>query len=271
PFRHGDRSENVWDARVTLATIGQCSQLGGKLGGGSQMKAEIAIVIPTWQESGTVLACLQQFERQALPFEVIVSDGGSPDGTEAIALNYLKSCPYSLDVAVSPERGRAAQMNWGATQTTADILLFLHADSRLPVDGLQAIRDVLADAEAIGGRFQVRLDATEWPYSAISWGINARSRLTGLFTGDMGIFIRRSVLEQLGGFPAQVLLEDLEMSKRMQRAGRVAFLSSEMTTSSRRWQQGGAWRTVALMQCIRYGYHLGIAPERLAEWYATVR
>lgn len=235
------------------------------------MGVDIAIVIPTWQESETVLDCLRQFERQAAPFAVVVSDGGSVDGTVAIAETYRDRGSYPLQVTVSPERGRAAQMNWGATQTTADILLFLHADSRLPVDGLHAIRDAVADPETIGGRFRVCLDAKTWPYPAIAWGINARSRLTGLFTGDMGIFVRRQTFEALQGYPDQVLLEDLEFSMRMQACGTVAFLDAAIETSSRRWQRGGAWRTVALMQCIRYGYHLGIAPERLVQWYANVR
>ncbi|MEO0801790.1 MAG: TIGR04283 family arsenosugar biosynthesis glycosyltransferase [Cyanobacteria bacterium J06642_2] len=234
-------------------------------------EAAIAIVIPTWQEAGTLAACLQQFEQQAPPFEVWVVDGGSTDKTLEIATAYRQGCPYHLQVAITPERGRAAQMNWGALQAQAEILLFLHADSRLPIGGLDSVRQALRDSEAIGGRFRVHLDARTWPYSLIAWGINARSRLTGLFTGDMGIFIRRSAFEQLQGYPQQPLLEDLELSMRMQRLGRVVFLAEAIETSSRRWQQGGAWRTVALMQCIRYGYHLGISADRLARWYATVR
>ncbi|MEO0853871.1 MAG: TIGR04283 family arsenosugar biosynthesis glycosyltransferase [Cyanobacteria bacterium J06648_11] len=235
------------------------------------MKAAIAIVIPTWQESNTLLRCLQQFERHSPPFDVTVADGGSTDDTLTIAANYLKCCSYPLHVTSSPKRGRAAQMNWGAAQTTAEILLFLHADSRLPPDGLQSIREVMTDRDIVGGRFRVRLDANAWPYPAIAWGINARSRLTGLFTGDMGIFVRRQEFEALQGYPDQVLLEDLEFSIRMQALGKVAFLDAAIETSSRRWQKRGAWRTVALMQCIRYGYHLGISPKRLVQWYANVR
>lgn len=233
--------------------------------------ATIAVIVPTWQEAGTIAACLQQFESQALPFEVAIADGGSTDGTVAIAETYGQTSGFPLHVSTSPERGRAAQMNWGAAQTRAEILLFLHADSHLPRDGLTAIRQAMADSVTIGGRFRVRLDASTWPYSTISWGINARSLLTGLYTGDMGIFIRRSCFETLQGYSPQPLLEDLELSMRMQRLGRVAFLSEEIETSCRRWKQGGVWRTVALMQGIRYGYHLGIPAERLARWYRAIR
>jgi rSAM/selenodomain-associated transferase 2 len=231
----------------------------------------IAIVIPTFQEESTIKQCLTHLQAQAPPFEVIVADGGSEDQTLALAQSMTASLSYPCQVLLSPKRGRSAQMNWGATQTQAEILLFLHADSLLPSGGLELMRQALTDPQVVGGRFAVKLDSPNWPYPLISWGINTRSRLTGYFTGDMGIFIRRSLFMELGGYWLHSLMEDLDLAGRMQKAGKVVFLSDPITTSSRRFQKHGPWRTILWMQILRVGYRLGISPERLAQWYQTVR
>ncbi len=231
----------------------------------------IAIVIPTLQEEGTIQGCLRQLQDQPPPFEVFVADGGSEDDTLALTQAWASALGYPLGWGRSPHQGRAAQMNWGATQTQGEILLFLHADSQLPDQGLDRIREALRDPQVVGGRFRVRLDCERWPYPLISWGINTRSRITGYFTGDMGIFLRRAEFEALGGYPEQPLMEDLELAGRMGARGRVVFVPQPMTTSSRRWQQGGPWRTVALMQILRASYRWGVRPERLARWYQLIR
>lgn len=231
----------------------------------------IAIVIPTLQEEGTIQACLHQLQDQPPPFEVFVADGGSCDRTLTLTQDLAGQVSYPLHWGQAPQQGRSAQMNWGAAQTQGEILLFLHADSQLPDQGLDLIRESVQDLQVVGGRFQVRLDCERWPYPLISWGINMRSRITGYFTGDMGIFIRRSGFEALGGYPDQPLMEDLELAGRMGSLGQVAFLPGPMITSSRRWQQGGPWRTVALMQILRASYRWGVRPERLAQWYRLIR
>ena len=237
--------------------------------------ASIAIIVPTYQEEAAIAICLQSLQAQEPPYEVIVTDGGSTDGTVAI----VRGCQFSssegqdspIRVLQAPHRSRASQMNFAAGQTRSDILLFLHADSRLPVGGLQAVRRAMAVPEVVGGRFAVRLDRQGFPYNAIQWGMNLRTRLTGTFTGDMGIFVRRSLFEELGGYPEQPLMEDFELSRRMKRRGNVAHLQQQIVTSSRRWQQYGPWRTVALMQAIRLGYQCGVPPNQLANWYRVVR
>ncbi|MGK7911105.1 MAG: TIGR04283 family arsenosugar biosynthesis glycosyltransferase [Synechococcus sp.] len=240
------------------------------------MPLSIAVVVPTYQEESAIETCLASLQGQAPPFEVIVTDGGSSDRTQEIAAAYrildAAGSFAPIQVVRSPEQGRAQQMNFGAQQAnSADILLFLHADSQLPADGLQAVRHAMLGSSAIGGRFAVGLDRQELPYSAIEWGMNARTRLTGCFTGDMGIFVWRSLFEQLGGYPHQPLMEDYELSRRMQQRGQVAYLPQKIVTSSRRWQQHGPLRTVALMQAIRVGYRCGVSAERLANWYHVVR
>ncbi|NJK72335.1 MAG: glycosyltransferase [Synechococcaceae cyanobacterium SM2_3_60] len=146
----------------------------------------IAVIIPTWQEATTIATCLDQLVVQIPPFSVVVVDGGSTDATIAIANSYSDRLP--LRCVISPQRGRAAQMNWGAQHCdpAAEVLLFLHADSLLPTAGLAAIRDGIGGR--LGGRFRVQLDDDRWPYRLISWGINSRSQITGAFTGDMGIY-----------------------------------------------------------------------------------
>ncbi len=224
----------------------------------------IAVIIPTWQEAATIATCLDQLLPQSPPFDVVVVDGGSTDGTLAIANQYSDRLP--LRCLSSPQRGRAAQMNWGAQQSEADVVLFLHADSLLPPLGLAAIR--LGIGSRLGGRFRVQLDDDRWPYSLISWGINTRSQITGAFTGDMGIFIRRDYFQQIGGFPDWPLMEDLAIANRLPNA---CFLPQTIVTSSRRWQQQGPWRTIALMQILRLAFRLGVSPQRLQQWYRSVR
>lgn len=235
----------------------------------------IAIIVPTYQEEGSIATCLQSLQGQTPPFEIIVADGGSTDRTQAIAFSQRVSSSAGdtvpIQVLQSPYRARALQMNFGAQQTRANILLFLHADSLLPEKALQAVRQAMLSPQTVGGRFSVDLDRPGWPYNAISWGINVRSRITGMFTGDMGIFVRRSLFEQLGGYPDQPLMEDFELSRQLQKLGSVAYLPNRIVTSSRRWQQDGPWKTVALMQMIRAGYQAGISSEQLARWYRTIR
>lgn len=231
----------------------------------------IGIVIPTYQEETTLTSCLRHLEGQSPPFEVMVVDGGSSDRTLALAQDLVPHLTYPCQAGLAPQRGRAAQMNWGAQQIQAPILLFLHADSQLPNDGLDQIRSALQDPGVVGGRFQVELDSQAWPYPLITWGINTRSQITGCFTGDMGIFIRRAAFQHLEGYPLQPLMEDLDLSEQMAAFGRRVFLPGAIQTSSRRWQQQGPWRTVILMQILRASYRLGVKPDQLARWYRHIR
>ena len=225
------------------------------------MSGRISIIVPTRNEEQRIaqtLGCLREPE----VLEVIVVDGGSEDRTREIARSLV-------DRLVEASPGRARQMNAGARLARGDVLLFLHADAIVPPGFGAAI--VAACSASIGGRFDVELDARGAIFRVIEWTINLRSRWSGLFTGDQGLFVRRDFFEALGGYPDQPLLEDLALSKAMKRRGRIAALRARLRTSARRWQRHGPLRTVALMWWIRALYFLGASPQRLARLYLDAR
>lgn len=193
--------------------------------------------------------------------EVIVVDGGSSDGTRAMLA--AAALPWCESVA-----GRARQMNHGAAQVASDILLFLHADTRINASHLSAVRRTMADPQVVAGRFDVRLSGRHPLLRLVERMINLRSRLTRISTGDQAMFVRRSVFEHIGGFPDQPLMEDVALSRRLKREGKIACLRQAVTTSSRRWQRHGILRTVLLMWWLRLRYWLGTDPARLKQHYA---
>lgn len=162
-------------------------------------------------------------------------------------------------------------MNEGAKACRGEGLLFLHADTRLPPDAKGLIISALADSGVAGGRFDVRFDSPSPWAGMISTLMNLRSRWTGIATGDQAIFVRRRVFEGLGGFSDIPLMEDIEFSKRLKRAGRIARLRQTVTTSFRRWERQGPLRTITLMWTLRLLYWLGVSPHRLKNFYAVVR
>jgi len=227
------------------------------------LSAALSVVVPTLDE-GEALPATLAAARQPGVCEVIVVDGGSRDGTLAVA------GPLADRVLRAP-RGRAQQMNAGAAAARGDVLLFLHADTRLPAGYAQAVAGALADPAVIGGRFDVRLDAAGLAYRALGRLISLRSRLTRVATGDQAIFVRRAVFERLGGYPLVPLMEDVALSRAMKRAGRVACLNETVTTSARRWQRHGVARTVLVMWALRAAYYVGVPPARLARIYPDAR
>jgi rSAM/selenodomain-associated transferase 2 len=196
--------------------------------------------------------------------EIIVVDGGSSDATRTVA------APLANQVLSAP-RGRAFQLNAGAGSAAGDVLLFLHADTRLPARFDAAILRALAEDEVIGGRFDVSLI----PTSPLLWLtgtlMNWRSRLTRIATGDQGIFVRRDDFIALGGYPFIPLMEDVAFSQLLKRRGRMACLHDTVETSSRRWQRDGVIRTILLMWSLRLLYFCGVSPERLKRMYSETR
>ena len=223
----------------------------------------ISVIVPALDEE-PVLAETLLAARQGGVGEIVVVDGGSRDRTVAVARALADR------VLVAP-RGRASQMNAGAAAAHGDVLLFLHADTRLPPDYPTVIAHALAEAAVVGGRFDVRLDATGIPYRVIERLIGWHSRLTRVATGDQAIFVRRTVFERLGGYPDLPLMEDIALNRMLRQAGRVACLRATVITSARRWHRRGVVRTVLLMWALRAAYYAGVAPERLARVYADVR
>lgn len=228
----------------------------------------ISVVIPTLNEHAALTHTVMH--TGALDFdELIVVDGGSTDGTLQLAEASCASITNARVITVA--RGRACQMNAGAKVSRGDILLFLHADTLLPAGAKRIIGETLADSTVVGGRFDVRFDSASRWGRMISSLMNRRSRLTGISTGDQAIFVRRKTFEQLGGFADIPLMEDIEFSMRLKRAGRIAALKDTVTTSFRRWETQGPFRTIVLMWTLRFMYWIGISPVRLSLWYKTVR
>lgn len=228
----------------------------------------ISVIIPTLNEDTVLADTLTQ--TSALRFdEIVVVDGGSTDRTMPMAHAFCDRIPSSR-VLTAP-RGRAWQMNAGAAASRGEILLFLHADTRLPAQARDAIETALADPRAVGGRFDVRFDRpSAWGY-LISTLMNGRSRLSGIATGDQAIFVRRGSFIQAGGFADIPLMEDIDFCRRLKRLGRLIALRHIVTTSFRRWDRHGPLRTILLMWTLRFLYWIGVSPQRLQRFYAATR
>jgi rSAM/selenodomain-associated transferase 2 len=220
----------------------------------------LSIVMPVLDEAAVIQATLMALSPfHARGVELIVVDGGSNDKTITLA-------EPLADRVLSAPRGRAAQMNCGAAAARGNVLLFLHADTRLPDDADALIRDGLAQSGRAWGRFDVRFNAGGL-FSLIAALMNLRSRLTGISTGDQAMFVTRAAFESAGGFPPIALMEDIALSARLKRISRPLCLRACVTTSARRWRTHGVLRTVFLMWRLRLAYFLGIDPARLARRY----
>jgi rSAM/selenodomain-associated transferase 2 len=226
------------------------------------MSESISIIVPTLNEAAILEHSLEPLQRlREQGHEVIIVDGGSGDHTPALA------SPYA-DQVISAGRGRALQMNRGARAANGSLLWFLHADTRIP---MQAAEEIIKAIGAKGsyrwGRFDVRLSGDHWLLRLIARMMNLRSRLTGIATGDQGIFIQQGLFKSIGGYSEIPLMEDIDLSKRLKSLA-APYCSPEcLVTSSRRWEANGIVRTILLMWYLRLGYFFGRSPERLAGIY----
>lgn len=221
--------------------------------------ARISIIIPTLNEANTLPATLQTLQRAA-HVEVIVADGGSRDETCDLA------AAMQTKVVIT-RSGRASQMNQGAALATGEILLFLHADTTLPANFDSWIRHTLSQPGVIAGAFELAIDDTAWGLRWVERGVKLRSRWLQMPYGDQALFMRRTLFQELGGFPALPLMEDFELVRQLRRRGRVAIAPVPVLTSGRRWQKLGILRTTLINQGIILAYLLGVDPARLARWY----
>jgi len=223
----------------------------------------ISVILPVLNEEKTIGRTLAAV-MALYPHEIIVVDGGSGDRTRRISVE-----AGAKVLMTGP--GRARQMNRGALDATGDVLLFLHADTRLPASAFRDIESALSDPRYLGGRFDVELDSDRWLLKAVGFMISLRSRLSKVGTGDQAIFVRREILAELGGFPDMPLMEDIAFCRMLRRAGKVACLRSKVVTSARRWEADGVWRTIFKMWMLKLLYLAGVPPARLKRFYADTR
>ena len=225
--------------------------------------SSLAIVMPVLNEAAGIDAALMALmPLMARGVRVLVADGGSADDTLAGARRI-----DGVEVMPAP-RGRAAQMNAGALAARgAGVLVFLHADTTLPPDADRLILRALAEGRHVWGRFDVRIAGRPWMLRVVAAFMNARSRWSGIATGDQALFMTRAAFDAVGGFPDQPLMEDIEMSKRLRTLSRPACLRQRVITSGRRWERHGVWATIVLMWRLRWAYWRGASPQVLARRY----
>jgi rSAM/selenodomain-associated transferase 2 len=229
---------------------------------------QLAIIIPTLNEETGVQRSLAELgPLRARGVRVVVADGGSADQTVA------RAAPL-VDRVISVPRGRALQMNAGARTAeaqSADVLLFLHADTVLPDDADRVILRALANSNRVWGRFDITIDGRSAWLPVVALLMNLRSRLTGIATGDQAIFVERSTFVALEGFAPIPLMEDIEFCARAKRLSPPLALRNRVRTSGRRWDKDGVWRTILLMWRLRWAYYFGADPADLAQRYRDSR
>jgi len=227
--------------------------------GGPADPLPVAIVVPTLNEADGIVAALRQLRRDFPGCELVVVDGGSSDATATLAAGHAP-------VLQSPP-GRAVQMNAGASATTAPVLWFVHADCRIDPKALDQVRAALADPAVVGGGLSLRFDRRSVGLDYLAWSSTKRARHLHQVFGDQAMFVRRGAFEMLGGFPEIAIMEDLELSRRLARRGRLVVLRATSTASSRRFVEHGTWSMIVFMQALKACYFFGVAPEKLRRLY----
>ncbi|MEM9275898.1 MAG: TIGR04283 family arsenosugar biosynthesis glycosyltransferase [Cyanobacteria bacterium P01_F01_bin.143] len=225
----------------------------------------ISIIIPVLNEAKNIRNTLVFLQERIgdSGTEIIVVDGGSKDQTVAIA--------QSLDVIVieSVKPGRANQMNAGAAIATGDILLFLHADTKLPHDYAGLIINTLAKPKVIAGAFELAIDSQQKSLRFIEAMVKMRSHWFSLPYGDQALFMKRSTFENAGGFPDLTIMEDFALVQQLKRQGKIAIAPAVVITSSRRWERLGVGKTTIINQLMILGYYLGVSPDKLKKFYSN--
>ena len=218
---------------------------------------KISVIVPALNEAENIIKCVASVEQQNGDFEIIVVDGGSTDGTVELI--------NSRAIVIQSSRGRAVQMNAGARKSSGDCLLFLHADSMLHPRALDRLRQVMTDGRTVGGTFTLGFDSDKFFLRFLS--AFTRLKFRYFHFGDQGIFVRRTVFDQLRGYKEMPLMEDLDFLSRLRKTGLVALINLPVTTSSRRFLKRGPVRQQLLNVLLVCCYLLGVKPATLSKWY----
>lgn len=215
------------------------------------------MVIPTLDEEDQIAAAIRSATAPGV--EVIVVDAGSADDTRQRA-------QAAGALVMTSQAGRARQLTAGASRARGDVIVFLHADTRLPSGFADSIRMALQDSAVVGGAFRFRFDHRTLVLRMVEWGTRARVALLGLPYGDQALFVRRTVLDDIGGLPDTPIMEDLDLVRAMQRRGRLAFLPDPAMTSARRHRAYGVFRTAVRHGLAASAWGLGVDRARIAAW-----
>lgn len=234
-----------------------------------KMPYKISIIIPVYNEASELPHLLHTLDRVQMD-EVIFVDGESEDETATLLQTWSdqETSSYAR-LILSSSRGRGVQMNTGAQRATGDILLFLHADTSLPPEGIRLIHDKMKTSAIVGGAFRLRIRSKHFFLRVVTGVANLRSALLGLPYGDQAYFVRKQVFERLEGFRAMALMEDVDFMRRLQKEGKVALLKQAVSTSARRWQKQGTYWVSFRNMALLFLYYMGVSPNKLAHWYQS--
>jgi rSAM/selenodomain-associated transferase 2 len=229
----------------------------------------VSIIIPTYNEEGSIARTLESLGEVRGDFEVIVADGGSADGTPELVQRIIPGFPHPLRI-IKTVRNRAIQSNRAASAAKGDVFMFLHADVTVSPTAVESLEKSLRDPSPVGGNFEIVFEGNSPVERFFTWAYRVR-RPFGIYYGDSGIFVRRSVFERLEGFKPIPIMDDYEFIRRLERAGRTVCLKPALRVSDRRWRVQGLFRTLMSWVWIQSLYSLGVPARHLARWYGPVR